>query len=300
MTTIDEARVSVVAEWCDTQRLRPQSIEKFDGLLGRFVAFARAFRVVALAEVDAGLVDRFIRARGRNRRGQVSDAAVATMQVRRAVLRAFYRTARELQLTWDDPARDVVLPQRLTSSPPPLSPEEADLVWMHAWSGSRDTRHASTIALMLSGAHSGEVGHITAADLNAGAGTVHVHGSGKYRERELSVRTAHMTALLARRDLLSARHREMPLDSLVLATGASGSDAHRQARVCVTASEVLRWAGLNDGLRPASISAFAACEAFATSRQIEDAANVLGLSSLDAAARAIGWEWARGVEGRRA
>lgn len=300
MTTIDEARASVVAEWSDTQRLRPQSIEKFDGLLGRFVAFARAFRVVALADVDAGLVDRFIRARGRNRHGQVSDAAVATMQVRRAVLRAFYRTARELQLTWDDPARDVDLPRRRVNSPRPLTPEEADLLWMHAWSGHRQTRHAATIALMLSGAHTSEVGHVTAADLAPEAGTVWAHGFAKYRPRDLAAGTAQMSALLARRDLLVGRHPEMPLDRLVLATGASGSDAHKQARVCVTASEVLRWAGLGDGPRPASISAFAALEAFAVSGQIEAAANVLGLSSLDAAARAVGWDWRTGAESRHA
>ncbi|MHB1491768.1 MAG: site-specific integrase [Cellulomonas sp.] len=287
---IDEARARVVTHWTETDQMRPQSIEKFNGLLARFGKFASRFDVHALADVDERLVARFVRARGRNRQGQPSDAAVATMHVRRAVLRAFYRTARELQLTLDDPARDITLPKRLSPKSRPVTPAEADLLFMHAWSGGRQTRHAATIALMLSGAHSSEVGHIVASDLDPDRGVVRAHGSVKYLPRDLTVDPRHMRALVARRDLLVGRLPGVPLDSLVLATGACGSDGHKQARVCTTVREVLVWAGISDW-PPRSITAVAGAAVFASTGRIDAAALTLGMSSLDSAASAIGWDW---------
>lgn len=291
--TIDNAREGVVSNWRDDGRLREQSIEKFDELMARFVKYCGAFSVAELADVSPDLVERFVRARGRGRRGDIVESAVATMQQRRAVLRGFYRTARKLGLTFDDPARDIVLPQRTSRGQRPLTAEEVELVWMHAWAGGRTTRHASTIALMLAGAHSGEIGHITASDVDESTKSIQVHGASKYAARRLMLDDRYLAALVARRDALAGRFPRWEFADIVLATGAGGSDAHKQARVCVTAAEVLRQAGLGDdpALRPSSITAVAGQDAFARAGRIEDAATTLGLASLDSAARAIGWDW---------
>lgn len=59
----------------------------------------------------------------------------------------------------------------------------------------------------------------------------------------------------------------------MLCTGADGSDAHKQARLCVTVREILTRAGLSDdpGVRPASLTAYAARRDFDRAGRIEDA-----------------------------
>ncbi|MFC0712524.1 integrase [Cellulomonas biazotea] len=292
--TIVDACSHVVETWRSAGVLAEQSVTKFDGVLERFGGYAAAFGVLRLVDVDGELVAQFIRARGRRRSGEIAEAAVGTMQIRRAVLRAFYRTARQLRLTWDDPARDVELPHREARTPRPLTEAEADLVWLHAWAaGGRFTRHAATAALLFSGAHSGEVGHVTVADLDVVNAQVWLHGASRYTPRHVSVAPKHFEALVERVDTLKRQAPHAHDDQLVLATGAGGSDANKQARVCVTAADLLTEAGLGrDGaLRPSSMTAVAGVQAFAVASRIEDAARVLGLASLDAAARSIGWQW---------
>lgn len=292
--TLDEARTRVVAHWSDNHQLRQQSLEKFNLLLQRFSRYANAFGVDALVGVDVVLVESFVRARGRDRRGEVTDAAVSTMQVRRAVLRAFYRTARELSLTWDDPARDIDLPTRTASTTRPLNDDETELLWMRAWAGGRLRRHAATVALMLSGVHSGEVGHVTIDDIDFEVGTVSAPGTVKFAPRTLDVEPRYLQALAARRDLLLGRQRNTAPERIVLATGSEGSDGQKQARVCTTVKDVMRRAGLGDDpeLRPTSLTAVPARAAFESTGRIELAARLLGVSSLDTAARAVAWNWA--------
>lgn len=292
--TIDDARTRVVGHWSDNDQLRPQSLEKFDLLMQRFTRYAMAFGVETLTGVDVMLVESFVRARGRDRRGDISEAAVSTMQVRRAVLRAFYRTARELSLTWDDPARDIDLPTRTASSTRPLSDDETELLWMRAWAGGRVRRHAATVALMLSGVHSGEVGHVTIADIDFEVGAVRAPGTVKFAPRTLDVESRYLHALAARRDLLLDRQPNTALDRIVVATGSEGSDGQKQARVCTTVKDVMRRAGLGDDpeLRPTSLTAVPARAAFESTGRIEVAAHLLGVSSLDTAARAVAWNWA--------
>ncbi|MBB2924091.1 site-specific integrase [Cellulomonas cellasea] len=291
--TIDEARALVTTHWADTSQLRPTSIEKFDLLMRRFGRFAAAHEISLLADVGVEIVDSFVRARGRDRRGAVSDAAASTMQVRRAVLRAFYRTARDLHLTWDDPARDIALPARPGSATRPLREDETELLWMHAWSEGRLRRHAATVALMLSGVHSGEVGHIGLGDVDVEARTVYAHGSVKFLPRVLDVEPRYMDALAARGDALLARLPGVAPECVVLATKSEGSDGQKQARVCTTIKEALRRAGLADDpqVRPTSLTAVPARAVFDASGRIDLAAGLLGLSSLDTAARAIAWDW---------
>jgi len=89
--------------------------------------------------------------------------------------------------------------------------------------------------------------------------------------------------------------RRVPRDvtAPVLCTGATGSDAHKQARVCVTVREILTRAGLSDdpGVRPASLTAYAARRAFGHRGRIEDAARLIGSPSLDTTAALIGYAW---------
>jgi integrase/recombinase XerC len=281
---------AVTGVWIADGVLAAQTLDKFGLLAHRFTRFAAAHDVTALAAVDRPLVAKFVVAKGRTRHGVVSDAAVATMHNRRAALRAFFRTARRLRLTLDDPTTDIAVPARQSSAKRPLSEDEAALVRLFS-ERATPSRHAATAALLLAGAHTSDLGHITAADLDPQASTVWVHGSNKYRPRTLTLDRWSMR--LTER----AEHLSRPLPnstpSPVLCTGAAGSDAHKQARVCVTVREILTRAGLSDdpGVRPASLTACAARRVFDRTGRIEDAACLIGSPSLDTTAALIGYHW---------
>ncbi|WP_233213494.1 integrase [Mycobacterium hubeiense] len=282
---------AVTGAWIADGALAAQTLDKFGLLIRRFTRFAAAHDVTTLGAVDRALVAKFVAAKGRTRHGVVSVAAVATMHNRRAALRAFFRTARQLRLTIDDPTTDIAVPARQSSAQRPLSEDESALVRLFS-ERAAPTRHAATAALLLAGAHTSELGHITTANLDPQAPTVWAHGSTKHRPRTLTLDRWSMRVLTERAAHL-ARPLPNPCPSPVLCTGAAGSDAHKQARVCVTVREILTRAGLSDdpGVRPASLTAYAARREFDRTGRIEDAARLIGSPSLDTTAGLIGYDW---------
>jgi len=141
--------------------------------------------VTTLAAADRTLVVRFVAAKVRTRHGVVSDAAVATVHNRRAALRAFFRTACRLRLILGDSTTGIDVPARQSSVRRPLSEDEAALVRLFS-ERTTPTRHAATVALLLAGAHTSELGHIIAADLDPHASTMWAD-LDKQGERELAV-----------------------------------------------------------------------------------------------------------------
>jgi hypothetical protein len=74
---------------------------------------------------------------------------------------------------------------------------------------------------------------------------------------------------------------------------AAVATMHKQARGCVTVREILTRAGLSGdaGVRPASLTAYAARREFDRTNRIEDAARLIGSPSLDTTAGLIGYTW---------
>jgi integrase/recombinase XerC len=102
--------------------------------------------------------------------------------------------------------------------------------------------------------------------------------------------------ILAERATHLTRHLRSTAQPPVLCTGAGGSDAHKQARVCVTVREILTRAGLSDdiGVKPTSLTGYAARQEFARTGHIEAAARLIGSTSLDTTSSLIGYHWQRG------
>lgn len=280
---------TVVAAWTVDGAMSDQTLDKFALLARRFTRFAAAYDVTTLAGADQNLVAKFVAAKGRTRHGTVGTAAVATMHNRRAALRAFFRTARHLGLTLDDPTVDITVPEREATTLRPLHDEEAALVRLFSEHATA-TRHAATTALLLAGAHTSELGYIRIGDVDTAAHTVRAHGSSKHRARSLPLdtwarrviyqRIAHLTNCGAAQEA-------------IICTGSDGSDAQRQARVCVTVRDVLTRAGLTGtpGIKPTSLTAYAARRVFEDTGRIEAAAQLLGSGSLDGTASLIGYQW---------
>lgn len=282
---------TVVAVWAVDGAMSEQTLDTFALLARRFTRFAAAHDITTLDGADVELVTKFVAAKGRSRHGAVGPAGVATMHNRRAALRAFFRTARRLGLTLDDPTTDIAVPYREASTVRPLGDEEAALVRLFA-EHATPTRHAATSALLLAGAHTSELGDICVGDIDTAAHTAWAHGSTKHRARLLPLdtwarrviyhRIAHLTELGA-------------TAATVICTGSGGSDAQRQARVCVTVRDVLTRAGLTGatGIKPSSLTAHAARRVFEDTGRIEAAAQLTGSGSLDGTASLIGYRWSQ-------
>ncbi|RLU94841.1 integrase [Streptomyces griseocarneus] len=286
---LSEAIALVGGQWeqaVGAGAMSEQTAEKFAGLLGRFGHFASAHGVSELGDVDASLTEAFILARGRSRRGEVAESAVATRRLRRSVLRCFFRTARHLLLTADDPAQDIVLPERPGRQTRPLDADEASLVRHFAQLTEAATRHAATVALALAGVHSAEIGYILPTDVDCDDGWVQAPGSTRIISRRCPLDEWASRAI-------DRRISQLPDSSMPVVGSATGTPAQRQARVGVTLRDVLVRAGLGDdpALRPASLTAHSALMTFENTGRIEDAARLLGMASLDRAADLVGYQW---------
>ncbi|MFT3659936.1 MAG: tyrosine-type recombinase/integrase [Gordonia sp. (in: high G+C Gram-positive bacteria)] len=280
------ALVDVVAGAWRESSMSEQSIVKFVDLARRFTAFAQANGVEEAADVDPALCREFIDAPGRSRCGQVGPPAVATRHQRRAVLRMLFRTARAAGIGLTDPTGDLDLPLRgPRGAVRPLDPDEVDSIRFFADRGA-EHRHATTVALLLAGARTAEIGWLTVADLDLDAGAVRVHGSMKYDQRTVTLEAADLPALRARVEYLDDP------DALLCAP-IGGDAARRQSLIGMTVGKILQSAGLGDDetVTPTSLTATAGHRAFTRTGRIEDAARGTGCRSLDSAATLIGYRW---------
>lgn len=272
-----------------------QTYDKFSLLLGRFGRYAHLRGALVIDDVDRDLAEDFITARGRSRHGDVSEAAVATMLLRRSVLRIAFRTLRELDLSDTEPTRDIELPRRAVGDVRPLTEDEVIDLRHQASFVTRPSRHGAAAALALAGGHSGEIGHVRVQDLDAERRRVWMHGSTKTDPRWCPLDTWCLTILTNRAAFVTARQlrpESVPHARLAV-SDKHASDAALQARVCVALRDLLTRIGLHDDpdVKPSSITAWAGLDAFDRTGHIEDTASLLGLRSLDRAAAVIGHHW---------
>ncbi|MEU8512051.1 site-specific integrase [Kitasatospora sp. NPDC048722] len=297
--TLAHAVARTLAIWNDmTQcgQMSPQTRRSFGQLIMRYQHYAHARGVLTLHQVDAHLAEDFVFAQGRTRHGRLGDSATATSHQRRAVLRTFYRTLRELGLADTDPTRDLALPERSRSTVRPLTEDEAIAIRHAAEYVSRPSRHAAAAALALAGAHTGEIGHIRVRDLDTRRTAVWAHGSTRTDQRwcplhpwALRILTAR-AAYVTRQQLDPARAPDAPL----AVSNRPAADEQLQARACVALTDLIRRIGLGHDpqVKPASLTAHAGVRVFQDGGRIEDVARRLGLRSLDRAAAVIHYDWA--------
>ncbi|MFI1734065.1 hypothetical protein ACH40E_33605 [Streptomyces acidicola] len=272
-----------------------QTYDKFSLLLIRLGRYAHLRGALTVEDITPDLAKDFITARGRSRHGHVSEAAVATMLLRRSVLRIAFRTLRELGLSDTDPTRDIELPRRVPGDVRPLTEDEVVSLRHQASFVTRPSRHGAAAALALAGGHSGEIGHIRVRDLDTERSRVWMHGSTKTDPRWCPLDAWSLNTLTARADFVAARQLRpgsAPLARLAV-SDRHASDAALQARVCVALRDLLTRIGLHDeaDVKPSSITAWAGLDVFEDTGRIEDTARRLGLRSLDRAAAVIGHEW---------
>ncbi|OZM70310.1 hypothetical protein CFN78_25620 [Amycolatopsis antarctica] len=265
------------------------TVAQWSVFAGQLETLAAQLGIVSLDDIDPDLVDDIVRSPLQDSKGRLREPALPTQHGRRVALRNAYRTARALGLTDADPARDTDLPAKpVETTIRPLTDTEAERVksWaVYRWD-KLGRRHGAMAALALTGAHVAEVGGVYPDNVDLDRGVVRLPGCGQRIDARTLVLDS-WSALALHDRLADIDDRNLPVAGLV------GDWVQRKNLVSTALRRVLTKAGLGGDptLRPASLPAHAARAAFLRHWQIEDAARVLGVRSLDAAARTIRYEW---------
>jgi len=296
--TVGTALNAAVAYWTsrrDNAELADQSLTRFTEICTRFARFVTAYDVVFLHDVTPQLVTRFVTAKPGRKTGEVVAPAAATQYLRLITVRAFFRTNIRLSLAVHDPTISLATGGRGDRLYRPIDAIEAEEIRFFSEHGT-PTRHAVTVALLLAGGRTNEVGWITAADVDLVAATVTVDGRGKFDSRVLPLDPWSVRVIRERTEFLTALVSGLNPAAVVLCTGSTASDAHRQASIGMTVKHVLRRSGIDAdrAVKPRSLTAYAARQVFDGTGRIEDAARRVGSRSLDATATLIGYQWDQG------
>lgn len=265
----------------ELDRLTGQSARRCDEIVGRFEQFAaRAFGADDLDGATEDVLRQFVCAKSNGR-----EPSIATMHLRRSVLRLLFRVAHEAYGFDADPTRHIRLAPRTSLTARPLTNEEVALGRSYSLHTLAATRQPAAWALAEATATTGELPHITVHDLDIDNQRVWLHGSRK-REARWGQLSDWGVAQLQRR-ASSLRNTEH------LVYQGSGSEESEQASCCIAIRETLIRAGLDaeSDVRPASLVAWAGAAVFEETGKIEEVALRLGVRSLDAAARFIGFDW---------
>lgn len=294
--TVEAALHAALTHWTgrrDGGELADQSLTRFAEICTRFGRFVAAHDVTHLHNVTPELVSKFVTAKRRTRTGGVAAPAAATQYLRLITVRAFFRTVIRLSLAVHDPTMNLTTGGRGDRLYRPIDATEAEAIRFFAEHGT-PTRHAVTVALLLAGGRTSEVGWITAADIDLVAATVTVDGREKFESRALPLDPWSVRVIRERTSYLTDLGSGTDPAAVVLCTGSTASDAHRQASIGMTVKDVLRRSGIDadPAVKPRSLTAFAARQVFDGTGRIEDAARRIGSRSLDATATLIGFDWA--------
>jgi integrase/recombinase XerC len=259
---------------------------------GRFVG--RAFAADSLGEVTPAQIEAFVRSTSTG--GALPS--VATMRLRRSVLRSVFRVGRELGFVDGDPTVDVTLPSRTNETARPLTDIEVQRCRRVALGDLTSTRLAVPWALGEATARTGEIPHLVVGDLHLEHRQVWIHGSSN-TEARWGTLTVWGTGQLERH----LRDHTLNDPAARLSQSATTNPESLRAHSSQAIRETLGRAGLlTDPLvRPASLAAWAGQQVLHETVRIDVAARALGMRSLDGAARLIGWDWARdGLSGEEA
>jgi integrase len=274
----------------ETADLSAQTQDRLVSTLTRFAAFAeRGFGASTLTDITPDIARAFVAASRSG--GDAGAPSISTMHFRRSAVRLLFREARRAGLSDGDPTLDLTLPPRSSLRLRPLTDDEVAICRSSALRSLSETRLPAAFALAEATARTSEVSKVRIDDIDLDQGRVWIHGGSRSIER-----WGTMSCWGA--EQLGRRVRQLKKVSAFtpLVYEGKGSPQSAQASACVAIATVLRAAGLSSepDVRPASVASWAGATAFRQGAQIDEVARVLGVRSLDQAARLIGWDWDRG------
>jgi integrase/recombinase XerC len=262
--------------------LSEQSRPRFVATADRFFSFCQRGRgLQSLAEVTPEVARAFVKA-------PFEDGlpSVATMHLRRCVVRFVFRLARELGLAESDPCLDLSLPARSGLHARPLTNDEVALCRSYALTSLTNTRTPAAWALAEATARTAEIPRIRVSDVDLNLRRVWLHGSPRTVERWVPLNDWCALQLERRIAALDDRNNRLVYRS-------NGSAESAQAASCIAIADTLARAGLGDepDVRPVSVAAWIGRSLLEETGRIDDVARLLGVRSLDRAAAIVGWDW---------
>lgn len=262
---------AVLAQLAATGGHAPVSLVRNTDLIRGFEGFLEHRGVGSLERVSPAVADEFVRCLTRSG----SEPSVATMRLRRSALRLLYREAKALDLVNVDPTMDIALPSRTYRTARPLSEQELTNCRSFAEGMRGDKRYAIAWALAEATARVPELGKVRQD---------HIH------ESQALLPGCSMT-----------ERRRVPLTNWgveVLANVATDSAVPilrvtSDSSVHELVAATLRRAGLSrePGVSPNSVPAWRGATELANGASIDEVTKLLGMRSLDRAARFIGFDW---------
>lgn len=221
-----------------------------------------------------------------------------SLGARRSAVRTFFQTSFCLGLTDANPAKVVELPNRSDRYVHPLT--YGQLLHLQRCARTRldDTRTPAALALVMSGAGTGEIPFLTVADVDLPNRRVWVHGGGfRFRDRWIHLEDDWCVAAIARR---VEAVREDPANAdiddpwLVYRPHLTRPTTDRQAAsIGPVITDLLKTGGVHEPgvIRAESIREWLAARVFAETGSVEAVALRLGMASLDSAAHIVGYDW---------
>jgi integrase len=253
-----------------------------------FGAFGEAHGVPDLDGVSPGLVTDFLK----SRRASGEPVKHSEQHARLASIRLLYKEGRRLGLASTDPTLDIELPPRAPTHARPFTDAQIAALEIRAVRPG-DTRRAVCLALAEATAVSSEIPNIRVSDVDPDTGTVFVHG-GRTTDPRVGRLTRWGMAQLRRR-LASISSEEGP-DPILMGEGRWDHPDEGLAAASMALTGLIRASRLSaPGLNPRSIRAWAGTKALAGGATIDAVARMLGVRSLDQAARIVGFRWLEAV-----
>jgi integrase len=267
----------IIAQLADTADLAPVSLQRVSDLVQGFAGFLATSGVARPQDIRSSHAEAFVRSLTRSG----NEPSLATMHLRRSALRIFFKEAKILDLLDSDPSADIVLPKRTYRNLRPLTDKEIARCRSFATGTGKEPSLAKALALAEAGARCAELGHVTAGDLDLGAGWVRMPGCSSTTARWSPLTDwgrEHLAQLLPDSDA----EPRLPL----LGSGSRGS-------IHELIASTLRRAGLANkpGVRPNSVPAWRGAHELESGATIDEVARLLGMRSLDRTASFIGFEW---------
>jgi integrase len=280
------ARITLDAELhrCSSTMINdsvPATADRTTRMWSRFSTFAAASGVTSLGEVEPTVADAFVR----SPTSEGTRPGIQTMHNRRTSLRLLFRTARRLGLVGGDPTIDLVLPPRSVGIFRPLTDDEISLCRDAATWWMSSQRFSAVWALAEATGRGSELGDVRVVDLDLVERRVWLSGTSRVQARWAPLTDWGVVAL-------ERRLASIGVHEFVAYRGAAPRSAGRVSAASAVIA-VLRRAGLQAeaDIRPTSVAAWAGRVAFDRTGDIGATARMLGMRSLDATARMIGWDW---------
>lgn len=223
-----------------------------------------------------------------------------TKRVRRAAARSLFETCKCLGIIDVNPAKSVEFSSPTNRYVKALSDEQIRQLQRHARMAVDDTRTPAALALVMSGATTMESAFITVADVDLTHRRVWVHDGGyRQRPRWITLCDDWCTQALTRRvDELRTIHAEAA-DEACVAYKPHSTNPTKDRQGAAGGTLILRlmkFARVHQPgvTRAESIREWYAAKVFAETGSIAEVARRLGMSSLDAAAHLVGYDWLSG------